>query len=76
MTYPKVMTAGPNQSVVVANEEQERALPKEYGGLAGKGGKPDPAQLTGAEQGAPVVHEAAAPVAETAKATTSKRKKK
>lgn len=33
--YPKVMTAGPHQSVVVANEEQERALPKEYGGLAG-----------------------------------------
>ena len=33
--YPKVMTAGPHQSVVVANEEQERALPAEYGGLAG-----------------------------------------
>ena len=32
--YPKIMTAGPWQSVVVANEEQERALPKEYGGLA------------------------------------------
>jgi hypothetical protein len=32
--YPKVMTAGPHQSVVVANEEQERALPAEYGGLA------------------------------------------
>ena len=35
--YPKVMTAGPHQSVVVANEEQERALPAEYGGLAGAG---------------------------------------
>lgn len=34
--YPKVMTAGPHQSVVVANEEQERALPAEYGGLAGQ----------------------------------------
>lgn len=34
--YPKVMTAGPHQSVVVANEEQERALPAEYGGLAGE----------------------------------------
>lgn len=33
--YPKIMTAGPHQSVVVANEEQERALPAEYGGLAG-----------------------------------------
>ena len=36
--YPKVMTAGPHQSVVVANEEQERALPAEYGGLAGQTG--------------------------------------
>ena len=36
--YPKIMTAGPWQSVVVANEEQEIALPKEYGGLAS--GKP------------------------------------
>ena len=34
--YPKVMTAGLHQSVVVANEEQERALPAEYGGLAGQ----------------------------------------
>lgn len=41
--YPKVMTAGPHQSVVVANEEQERALPAEYGGLAGlTGDEPDP----------------------------------
>lgn len=34
--YPKIMNAGPHQSVVVANEEQERALPAEYGGLAGQ----------------------------------------
>lgn len=34
--YPRIMTAGPHQSVVVANEEQERALPAEYGGLAGQ----------------------------------------
>ena len=33
--YPKIMSAGKWQEVVVANEEQERALPKEYGGLAG-----------------------------------------
>lgn len=35
MSYPKIMTAGKWQQVVVANEEQERALPAEYGGLAG-----------------------------------------
>jgi len=40
--YPKIMTAGPHQSVVVANEEQERALPKEYGGLAGCGTPEEP----------------------------------
>lgn len=33
--YPKIMQAGRWQQVVVANEEQERALPAEYGGLAG-----------------------------------------
>jgi hypothetical protein len=38
--YPKVMTAGPHQSVVVANEEQERALPAEYGGLAAAASEP------------------------------------
>lgn len=32
--YPKIMSAGPWQKVVVANEEQEKALPVEYGGLA------------------------------------------
>ena len=36
MSYPKIMRAGPWQQVVVANEEQERALPAEYGGLAGE----------------------------------------
>jgi len=33
--YPKIMSAGKWQQVVVANEEQERALPVEWGGLAG-----------------------------------------
>lgn len=68
MTYPKVCTAGPNQSVVVANEEQEKALPKEYGGKAeGK---------SYAEMAAPAVEGPAAPAAATAKATTKGRKAK
>jgi len=35
MEYPKVMTIeATGQSVVVANEAQEKALPSEYGGKA------------------------------------------